>query len=76
MKAVDIRIELLRRGYSNRKVAKALRLADTTVSNVISGNGKSRRVAQKIASITGIPVSRLWPGSYPQLELAELRKVA
>lgn len=64
MKAIEIRIELLRRGYTNVRVADELNLARSTVGDVLSGRQKSARVAKKVSSIVGIPVSVLWPGAY------------
>lgn len=64
MKPLEIRIALLRRGYSNSRVAKELRLTRSTVGDVISGRQKSLRVALKIAEVTKLPVDALWPGRY------------
>lgn len=73
MKPLDIRIALLQKGYSNRRIAREMKLADSTVSAVINGHGTSRNVAKTVSDITGIPVSSLWPGRYPRLELAQIR---
>ena len=47
-----------------------------TVSAVINGKGTSSRAAQEISRVTGIPVSTLWPGRYPRIELQEIRRAA
>lgn len=64
MKPVEIRIELLRKGFTNSKVASELRLSRSTVGEVIHGRQRSRRVAEKIAKITGLTVGQMWPGQY------------
>lgn len=64
MAPLDIRIALLRKGYTNAQVARDLGLERKTVSNVVHGYGKSRRVANAVSRITGIPVEALWPGVY------------
>ena len=65
MSPLEIRISLLRKGYTNRRVARDLGRADSTVSDVIQGRGRSLPIARHISKITGIPVSELWPGNYP-----------
>lgn len=71
MSPLHIRAELLKRGYTLHAVADGLGLADSTIGSVIYGFGNSRRVALEISRLTGIPVSRLWPGRYPRLEAEE-----
>lgn len=64
MTPVEIRIALLRKGATVAATARKLALSRNTVSNVIHGYGKSRRVANAVSRITGIPVDTLWPGVY------------
>ncbi|MDI3260065.1 MAG: helix-turn-helix domain-containing protein [Sinobacteraceae bacterium] len=64
MEPVEIRIALLRAGYTQSRVARELGLHPNTVQTVVSGAGTSRRVAKRISEVTGIPISKLWPGRY------------
>ncbi|ROH88642.1 hypothetical protein ED208_12550 [Stagnimonas aquatica] len=73
MHPADIKAALEKAGKPPSRVARALKLRPSTVSQVIHDKGKSRRVAGYISDAIGIPVSQLWPGSYPALELAEIR---
>lgn len=43
-------------------------LSHAAVQMVISGRGKSGRIARRISEVTGIPAARLWPRMYPDLE--------
>ncbi|WP_084154870.1 helix-turn-helix domain-containing protein [Polycyclovorans algicola] len=76
MHAADIKASLEKAGTSCAQVAKALKVPPSTVHQVIYGRGVSRRVAAHISRTIGVPVSKLWPGRYPRLELAELRAAA
>ncbi len=77
MPAADIKAALEKSGYTQTDIARMLKDADgsslrlSTVWLVIKGKGTSRRVAKKVSEIIGIPVSQIWPGKYPELELAE-----
>jgi lambda repressor-like predicted transcriptional regulator len=64
MRPIDIRIELLKRGYTFADVARRLNLSQRTVQTVVYRNGKSQRVARLISQFTAIPVDDLWPGAY------------
>jgi lambda repressor-like predicted transcriptional regulator len=63
-------------GVPPKKLAQDLGLHLGTVSNVIGGHGKSRRVARRIAEITRTPISKLWPGKYPEDELRPKKRAA
>lgn len=60
----DIKAAIRKRGVTPADIAKHLDVTDQTVSCVIRGVTKSARVAEAIASITGLTVSALWPGVY------------
>lgn len=64
MSPLEIRSELLRAGYSNRRIASRLSLSDRTVHNVIYRHGKSRRVAAEIAQLIGKPMTKVWGREY------------
>ena len=53
--------ELIKRGYSLTEVARHLNLSPTTVHLVVSGKGKSARVAEYIESLLGVPRGSLFP---------------
>lgn len=64
MHPADIKAALAKRGTSQTKIARELKLSRSTITYVIQGRSKSRRVAEAISRATGIPVGRLWPGKY------------
>lgn len=64
MHPADIKAALQKRGTNQAKIAETMKVSRSTVSYVIQGRGKSRRVADAISQATGIPVDRLWPGKY------------
>lgn len=43
------------------RLADEMGLCASTFSMVIAGRGKSARVMNRIAEVTGIPVSTMWP---------------
>ena len=73
MKGPYIKAELRVRGYTLRKLATQLGVAESTIWRIVNDRASSRRIAREISRITGISVSELWPGRYPDLELAEIR---
>ena len=76
MDRIDIQFAIKKRGYSLRKVALAANVTPSVVTDIVSGRRSSKNVARTISSIVGIPVSRLWPGRYPVIELEEVRRAA
>lgn len=69
-----IKAQLKMKGFTLRKVADSLNVTESCVGRVVNGKARSRIVANKVSIILGIPVSRLWPGDYPKIELAEIRE--
>lgn len=61
MHPADITATLRKAGTSQAKIARKLNITRTTVSQVVRGTGKSRRVQQAIARAAGVPVTTLWP---------------
>ena len=64
MHPADIKAALQKRGTNQSKIAETMKVSRSTVTYVIQGRSKSRRVAEAISTATGIPVDRLWPGKY------------
>jgi lambda repressor-like predicted transcriptional regulator len=73
MNRYDIYSSIRKAGYTQAEIARRLRLPPSVVGDVVADRRRSRRVALEISSVTKIPVARLWPGRYPDLELAEIR---
>jgi lambda repressor-like predicted transcriptional regulator len=72
----DIKASLKKKGSSGAQIARQLTVSRSTVSEVISGRTKSRRIARTISLAVGISVSQLWPGKYPDLEHRPVRRAA
>ncbi len=64
----DIKAAIRKKGETQRSIASSLGISLMGVSHVIFGRQKSKRVAQAIAGITGLPIAQLFPGKYPELE--------
>jgi lambda repressor-like predicted transcriptional regulator len=65
MHPADIKALLEKAGYTQISLAKDLKVSDVAVNHVIYGRHSSRRIAKKIAEITGKSLEELWPGRYP-----------
>lgn len=72
----DIKALLRKKGTSASDVARFLGVQPPIVSSVIHGRYTSWRVARRISVLVGVPVSKLWPDRYPQLEINETRVAA
>ncbi|MEQ6475811.1 helix-turn-helix domain-containing protein [Comamonas sp. wu1-DMT] len=57
----QIKAALRMKGISPTALASEMRVANSSVSQVISGRAVSARIRQRIAEITGMPVDMLWP---------------
>ncbi len=64
MHPADINAALIKCGTNQTQIAERLGVTQSTVSYVIWGRVRSRRVAHAIAKATGLPVDQLWPGRY------------
>jgi len=60
----DIKAHIRKAHSSSAAIAWKLHLHPSTVAKVIDGKTKSRRVADEIARVTGLPLAQLWPGHY------------
>lgn len=56
-----IKIALIASGYTQRDIADQCDVQPTTVGAVIHGRSRSRKIENRIASLTGLPLAELWP---------------
>lgn len=75
MHYADINAALIKKGYTPTRLADELECSPGAVTQVIRGKTASRRIATHISKLLSRPVSQIWPGRYPALELAEIRPV-
>lgn len=61
MNAMDRKILMLRKGITQAEIARRLSVSGATVSLVVSGRMRSRRVEQAVAEALGLPREILWP---------------
>lgn len=59
---LDIRAELLRRGYTAARLARELGCHKSTVTRVINGEYPYQHILAELARIIGVPVGDLAPG--------------
>lgn len=67
----DIKALLRKKGFPPAEVARTLKVSKQTVGSVMRGTTKSTRIANEISRITGLMVSEMWPGKYPDIEFLE-----
>lgn len=67
----DIKAAIRKKRLNQADIARALGVSGMAVNHVIHGRQKSARVARRISEVTEIPVTRLWPGKYPEIEFLE-----
>jgi lambda repressor-like predicted transcriptional regulator len=71
----DIKASVRKNGHTLSRIAQSVSRTGVTkgaVSRVVHGSVKSRAIALAISKATGLPVSTLWPGKYPDLEKLDL----
>ena len=64
MHPADIKAELQKAGSSCARVADEAEVKRSTVSKVVNGQKRSRKVAFIIAAKLGKPAHQVWPGQY------------
>lgn len=64
MDPLEIRFELLKRGFRQRDASRYLGVSDATVGNVINGEKTSFRVASLIADLIERDIDDVFPGRY------------
>lgn len=67
----QIKAELRMKGISPTALADEMGVANSSMSQVISGRAVSARIRQRISEITGIAIDVLWP---PANERPTLRR--
>ena len=67
----EIKSAIRMRGITPAAIADELHVSRSMVSLVIAGTAKSARIADRIAEITGLTVTTLWP---PQPAKPTLRR--
>lgn len=60
-------------GSSAAKIAREMKRSHSTVSRVISGQGKSTRIARRICEIARLDPEEAWPGRYPEFRVNPVR---
>jgi transcriptional regulator with XRE-family HTH domain len=66
MKPLEIRIELMRAGMTQKDIADELKVSASMVSRVIDGKSASHRVRQQVAAAIGESVRQIWPEAYQE----------
>jgi lambda repressor-like predicted transcriptional regulator len=61
MHPAQIKAALALRGYSQARLAEELELSPNTVSAVVKGRSRSKKVEERIAAITDRSLVDLWP---------------
>lgn len=61
MHAEEIKATIRMKGITPAVIAQELGVTQQTVSGVIHGKGKSRRIQKRISEVTGISIETLWP---------------
>lgn len=74
MHPADIKASLQKAGFPSKRVAGELNVPESTVSEVIHSKSTSRRVAERIAEIIGVPIGTIWPGKYKTRRRRALRQ--
>jgi lambda repressor-like predicted transcriptional regulator len=64
MHPADIKAALMKAGYSQTDVARECSVTPTSVSDVINGRSRSKRIENRISIILRAPKGDLWPQWY------------
>lgn len=64
MHTADIQAAIKKHGHSCASIGRQLGVTRRPVSAVVLGKAASRRIAQYIADLIGLPIETLWPGKY------------
>lgn len=60
----DIKAAMRKRGVKPSELARHLGVSSASVTSTLRGRTRSRRIADAVAKIVGLPVDTLWPGAY------------
>lgn len=61
MTPAKIKFALALRNYTQRDIARDCSVEASTVSMVVNGRGRSKKVEMRIAATTGMTLAELWP---------------
>ncbi len=61
MHAEEIKATIRMKGITPAMIAQELDVTQQTVSGVIHGKGKSKRIQKRIAEIAGLSIEAMWP---------------
>lgn len=56
----EIKASLRMNNYSLSMVADEFSVSPATITQVVQGKGKSKRIQARISEIIGVPVDRIW----------------
>lgn len=56
----EVKAQMVLKGVSQREICRALHVAPQTVSLIVSGKKKSRRIRKAIAKALGVSYESLW----------------
>lgn len=66
MHPADIQALLKKQDATQASIAETLKTSEASVSMTISGNIRSKGIAEEISKVTGLSIHKLWPGKYKQ----------
>lgn len=59
----SVKALLIEKGINLVDIARALKVSSPTVSKVVSGKARSKRVQEAIAAALGLNIADLWPAA-------------
>lgn len=60
-----IKAQIRMKGGSLSSIAREADVSPNAVRLVVHGQGKSKKIAKRIADLIDTPLEELWPGVYP-----------
>lgn len=66
--AIDLQAALKRAGFSQQAIAAEMGVSKATVSHVLTGKARSRRLEQRVSEILDLPLYAIWPDYYERPE--------
>jgi lambda repressor-like predicted transcriptional regulator len=75
MHPAQIQAAIRMREYTQAKIAQECGVEPNTVSAVIHSRSRSKQVERRIANVTGLPLSELWPAWHGPADQRRSRRV-